>query len=321
MMGPRGDDLDPPGHRWKEGSVTSLDLLATFLEIYRSGSLSAAAERLGISQPAVTGQLARLEEQIGEPLFLRSRKGVVPTPRAAALAARVSVHLDGLVGVLDSAQTEPTLSGTVRIGGAAEVMTVRVLPALAPLTGRGLSLHVTLGLAEDLLAALVDRRLDLVVSAVRPTHRELLAVPLVDEEFLLVGAPAAAHTLSAERLRTSPADALAAFPLVAYAEDLPIVRRYWRSEFGHRPLNPVALVVPDLRAVLAAVEAGAGISVLPRYLTEPPLAAGRVVQLHHPEVPPLNTLYVAVRRGAPDNPALTVVRDRLVEAAGHWGGL
>lgn len=301
--------------------MPGLDLLATFLEIYRAGSLSAAAERLGISQPAVTGQLARLEEQLGEPLFLRSRKGVAPTPRAAALAARVSMHLDGLADVLGSAQAEPTLSGTVRIGGAAEVMTVRVLPALAPLTGRGLSLHVALGLADDLLAGLVDRRLDLVVSAIRPTHREVLAVPLVDEEFLLVGAPAAAHTVSAERLRTSPADALAALPLVAYADDLPIVRRYWRSEFGHRPANPLALVVPDLRAVLAAVEAGAGISVLPRYLAEPALTAGRVVQLHEPEVPPLNTLYAATRRGAPDNPALTVVRDRLIEAAGHWGGL
>ncbi|MFE7330960.1 LysR family transcriptional regulator [Streptomyces sp. NPDC057565] len=301
--------------------MPSLDLLATFLEIYRAGSLSAAAQRLGVTQPAVTGQLARLEEQIGERLFVRSRQGVAPTPRAAALATRVSLHLDGLRDVLGSTETEPALRGTVRIGGAAEAMTVRVLPALAPLTARGLYLHVTLGLAQDLLAELAEGRLDLVVSAVRPTHPAVLAVPLVDEEFLLVGAPATAHTVDADRLRTAPADALAALPLVAYAEDLPIVRRYWRSEFGQRPTNPVALVVPDLRAVLAAVEAGAGVSVLPHYLVEPALAAGSVVQLHTPEVAPLNTLYLATRRGAPANPATTVVRDRLIEAAAQWGGL
>ncbi|MEU6878809.1 LysR family transcriptional regulator [Streptomyces sp. NPDC046712] len=301
--------------------MPSLDLLATFLEIYRAGSISAAAQRLGVTQPAVTGQLARLEEQIGEQLFVRSRQGVTPTPRAAALAAGVSLHVDGLRDVLSSTETEPALRGTVRIGGAAEAMTVRVLPALAPLTARGLHLHATLGLAQDLLAELTAGRLDLVVSAVRPTHPATLAVPLVDEEFLLVGAPAAAHTVDADRLRTAPADALAALPLVAYAEDLPIVRRYWRSEFGQRPTNPVALLVPDLRAVLSAVEAGAGISVLPRYLAEPALAAGSVVQLHHPEVPPLNTLYLATRRGAPANPATAVVRDRLIEAAAHWGGL
>ncbi|MET9956868.1 LysR family transcriptional regulator [Streptomyces sp. NPDC006339] len=301
--------------------MPGLDLLATFLEIYRAGSLSAAAQRLGLTQPAVTGQLARLEEQLGRQLFVRSRQGVTPTPRAAALAARVSLHLDGLKDVLGSADTEPVLTGTVRVGGAAEVMTARVLPTLAPLTHQGLCVHAHLGLAQDLLADLAAGRLDLVVSAVRPARATVLAVPLVDEEFVLVAAPSTAHTVDAERLRTDPAAALARLPLVAYAEDLPIVRRYWRSEFGHRPQGPVALLVPDLRAVLAAVEAGAGISVLPRYLAEPALTAGTVVQLHHPEVPPLNTLYLATRRGAPDNPALTVVHERLLESARAWGGL
>lgn len=301
--------------------MPNLDLLATFLEIYRAGSLSAAADRLGVTQPAVTGQLARLEEQIGEPLFLRSRKGVAPTPRAVALAAQVSLHLDGLQDALGSARTEPALRGAVRIGGASEVMTVRVLPSLAPLAVRGLYVDVTLGLAHDLLAELVDGRLDVVVSAVRPAHRGISAETLVDEEFLLVGAPAVARTVSADRLRVRPADALAALPLVAYAEDLPIVRRYWRSEFGHRPANPVAIVVPDLRAVLAAVEAGAGVSVLPRYLAEPALAAGRVVQLHQPDFPPLNTLYLATRRDALADPVLGLVRDRLIDAAKEWGGL
>ncbi|MEU6934569.1 LysR family transcriptional regulator [Streptomyces sp. NPDC046374] len=301
--------------------MPSLDLLATFLEIYRAGSLSAAAQRLGVTQPAVSGQLARLEEQIGEPLFIRSRKGVTPTPRAAALAARVSLHLDGLRDALGSTETEPALRGTVRIGGAAEIMTLRVLPVLAPLTGRGLHLRAAFGLARDLLTDLAADRLDLVVSAIRPPHQELFAVPLVDEEFLLVGPPSMARTVDDDRLRTAPADALAALPLVTYGEELPILRRYWRSEFGHRPANPVALVAPDLRAVLAAVEAGAGISALPRYVAEPALAAGRITELHRSEAPPLNTIYLAVRRGAPANPALTVVRERLIEAAAGWGGL
>jgi DNA-binding transcriptional LysR family regulator len=70
--------------------VPGLDLLSTFVEIYRCGSISAAAERLGLTQPAVSGQLARLEDQLGEQLFVRSRKGVTPTAHAADLAARSS---------------------------------------------------------------------------------------------------------------------------------------------------------------------------------------------------------------------------------------
>ncbi|MFI6781012.1 substrate-binding domain-containing protein [Micromonospora sp. NPDC050276] len=209
----------------------------------------------------------------------------------------------------------------MRVGAAAEFMTLRATPVLADLARQGVRVHAVLGLADDLLSALAADRLDLVVSAVRPTHDTLHAEAFLDEEFVLVAPPAMAHTVDAERLGREPVAALAHLPLVAYADELPIVRRYWRSEFGRRPPNPVAFVVSDLRAVLEAVVTGAGISVLPRYIAAPALHSGAVVQLHEPEVAPLNTLYLTVRRGAPGNPAVTVLRDTLRQAARRWDGL
>ncbi|MFP1624446.1 LysR family transcriptional regulator [Streptomyces sp. 5K101] len=301
--------------------MPALDLLSTFLEIYRCGSLSAAAERLGLTQPAVSGQLARLEQELGEPLFVRSRKGATPTARAADLAARIGTHLDELRAALDTSGEGAAHVGTVRIAGAAELMALRVLPTLAPLTTRGLRLHVTPGLAADLLEALSAGRVDLVVSAVRPTQQEIAATPLVDEEFVLVGPPTLARSIDPVRLAADPVRALAHLPLVAYADDLPIVRRYWLSEFGRRPPNGIAVTVPDLRAVLAAVVAGAGVSTLPRYLAEPAVAAGSVELLHEPDAPPLNTLYLAVRAGALVHPPLALVHDHLRTRAHLWGAL
>lgn len=81
------------------------------------------------------------------------------------------------------------------------------------------------------------------------------------------------------------------------------------------------MVVPDLRAVLEAVVSGAGISVLPRYIAEPYLRTGSAVELHRPTAAPLNTLYLAVRRGVSANPAVAVLRDHLQQAARDWGGL
>jgi len=95
-----------------------------------------------------------------------------------------------------------------------------------------------------MITELAADRLDLVVSAIRPPHQKLFAIPLVDEEFLLVGPPSMARTGDDDRLRTAPADALAPLPLVTYGEELPILRRYWRNEFGHRPANTVALAGP-----------------------------------------------------------------------------
>ncbi|MDF6045541.1 LysR family transcriptional regulator [Streptomyces sp. JH14] len=297
--------------------MPSLDLLLTFVEVYRAGSLSAASQRLGFTQPAVSGQLARLEEQIGEPLFVRTSRGVTPTPGATALASRVSGHVDGLRKALGSSE-EPLLGGTVRIGAAAEFMTLCATPVLADLTRHGVQVHAVLGLADDLLAALAADRLDLVVSSIRPTHDALHAEAFVDEQFLLVAPPDMARTVDPERLRNEPVAALAHLPLVAYAEELPIIRRYWRSEFGRRPPNPLAFVVSDLRAVLEAVTRGAGVSVLPRYIALPALQSGKVLQLHEPEAAPLNTLYLAVRRSAPANSAVTVLREALRQAARRW---
>ncbi|MEU8951319.1 LysR family transcriptional regulator [Streptomyces sp. NPDC048489] len=302
--------------------MTDLDLLTTFLEIYRRGSLTAAATARGISQPAVSGQLARLEDQLGDALFTRSRNGAEPTERAHEFARRIGPHLDGLRHALADDTDEQDCRGTVRVGAASEFTAVRLLPALAPLTRRGLRLRVDLDVAEPLLARLADGELDLVVSSTRPSAklRGLAAVPFADEEFLLVGTPTAARSVDPRRLAEDPVAALAHLPLVTYADELPIIRRYWRSEFQRRPPNPVSVVVPDLRAVLAAVIADAGVSVLPRYLAEPALHAGSLEQLHRTQVPPLNTLYLVTRTG-PGEPAVRVVHRRLLDHASTWGPL
>jgi DNA-binding transcriptional LysR family regulator len=296
--------------------MQELDLLHTFLEVHRAGSITAAAARLGISQPSVSERIARLEAELGTALFTRSVRGVTPTPAGDALAARVAAPVDRLREVWTAPDTGPV--ETVRVGGASDVVAARVVPALAPLTTRGVSLEFCLGLAQDLLDRLAGGGLDVVVSSVRTPIRGIRYRGLVDEEFVLVGAPSLAGTIDPHRLAAHPAEALRHLPLVAYDADLSIVRRYWRSQFGHRPANAVAMTVPDLRAVLAAVIAGAGISALPRYLAEPAIGAGTVELLHRSAEAPINTLHLAIRAAAPPTAATTRVIDALVERARDW---
>ena len=296
--------------------MQELDLLHTFVEVHRAGSITAAAARLGISQPSVSERIVRLEGELGTPLFTRSVRGVTPTPAGDALAVRVAAPVDLLRGVWTAPAPGPV--ETVRVGGASDVVALRVVPALAPLTSSGVRVEFGLGLAHDLLARLADGDLDIVVSSVRTPLRGIRYRGLVDEEFVLVGAPSLARTIDRARLTADPAGALQHLPLVAYDADLSIVRRYWRSQFGHRPANAVAITVPDLRAVLAAVVAAAGISALPRYLAEPAIGAGTVEVLHRADEAPINTLHLAIRAGEPPTPATTRVIDVLVERAREW---
>ncbi|QIB49328.1 LysR family transcriptional regulator [Streptomyces aureoverticillatus] len=296
-----------------------LSLLRTFLAVHRSGSFTGAARLLGLSQPTVTTQIRSLEQQLGRELFERRPRGVVPTSVADELATQVAAPLDALATVVDrgplAAEKRPD---PVHLAGPAELMCTRVLPALAPLTDRGVRLRVTMGLTDDLLDGLRGGRFDLLISTMRLRGRTFSAVPLADEEFVLVAAPQWAERIGPQRVAAEGAAALRGVPLIAYADDLPIARRYWWHVFGERLTEQAAITVPDLRGVISAVAAGAGISVLPRYLCLAELASGALVPLLLPEDPPINTIYLAQRPGAPGDPHVVLVRDLLLRSAPSW---
>lgn len=296
--------------------MRNLDLLGTFLAVYRSGSITEAAGTLGLSQPAVSERISRLEVEIGEELLTRSSRGVAPTAAGERLASKVAQPIDTLRAAWE--RTSDDATGTVKIGGASDVVANRIVPALAPLTLSGVRLEFALGLAADLLDRLTAGDLDMVISSINPTSPAIRSRGLIDEEFVLVGAPSLARTIDPVRLDANPLRALAHLPLIAYDEQLSIVRRYYRSQFGQRPFNQVSLIIPDLRGILAAVVAGAGISALPRYLAEPALVNGSIELLHRPEEPPINTLHVAVRAHEPLTPAASRVITRLFDVAKTW---
>ncbi|MGW0337662.1 LysR family transcriptional regulator [Streptomyces sp. NPDC003011] len=295
-----------------------LNLLRTFLAVYRSGSFTAAAPLLRLSQPTVTTHIRALEQQTGRVLFTRSPRGAEPTHHAHELADHLAGPLDALAALGGGGTGPAARTVPVHLAGPAELLCTRALPALAPLVADGVLLRVTPGLTDPLLDDLRAGRHDLVISTRRTRGRTLPSVPLADEEFVLVAAPVWARRTEERRTADGPCAAVRDVPLVAYAEDLPIARRYWRTVFGKRLTAQAAVIVPDLRGVLAAVLAGAGYSVLPRYLCQEDLTAGRLVLLDAPAEPPVNTAYLVERPGATANPDVARVRDHLRRAARTW---
>jgi len=294
--------------------LDGLPLWRSFLAVHRSGSVSAAARVLGIAQPTVTGHLQTLERLEGEALFVRTARGMLPTARADRLAARLAEPFDRLAEVLGGEATSP-VEHSIRIGGAAEFTASVVMPALAQAVAGGLRVHVTTGLADDLLDDARAGRLDVVISSVRPRGRSLPAVGLVDEEFALVASPGL--DLDPAEVAERGPDALRAYPLLAYAQDVPILRRYWRHVFGMRLDREPGLIAPDLRALAAAAVAGAGVTVLPTYLIRAELADGRLRMLVATDDPPINTLFLVRRPGAPAE-ASRIVEDALRQAVAGW---
>ena len=247
--------------------MSHLDHLHTFIEAYRLSSFSRAAERLGMTQPAASLHIQALEAFVGKPLFLRRARGVTPTDAAHELARAVGPMLDGLQARLASYK----LGGTLHIAGPADFIAARLADGLAPLMEQGLRIRVHTGNRERIYGLLGDASADLAVTASLPDERAHGYARLLTERFQLVLAPALAASLDKRAL----AAGLASLPLIAYDEDLPLVRPVWNAMFRLPPAQ-AAMTIPDLRIIQDLVIAGHGWSVLPDYLCAPALKAGRL---------------------------------------------
>lgn len=81
-------------------SDTDLNLMVTFLVLYRERSLTKAASYLNVGQPAVSCSLAKLRKKLDDELFLRTKYGVVPTERAVSIATFLEPAMERIQALL-----------------------------------------------------------------------------------------------------------------------------------------------------------------------------------------------------------------------------
>lgn len=151
-------------------------LIRSFIEVVRTGTLSAAARNLGQTQPTIGRQIRRLEELCGEPLFLRTGLKFAPTERAHDLYEAAGV-LEQEVTALARAFAQPSGDGpgVVRIT-TAEVFAAEALPRLlAPVLSEHPGLEIEV-IASDRIQSLQRRDADIAVRFGRPTEPELIGV-------------------------------------------------------------------------------------------------------------------------------------------------
>src|SRR6201990_1662074 len=98
--------MSPAPPAMKLGAI-DLNLLVVFDAVMRERNVTRAGQRLALSQPAMSHALPRPRHMLKDKLFVRSPKGMVPTPRAEQLALPVRAALDGLQHSLEPTQFIP----------------------------------------------------------------------------------------------------------------------------------------------------------------------------------------------------------------------
>lgn len=163
-------------------SLASLDwrLLQAFLAAAEAGSLGRAAALLGDSQPTLSRRLAQLEATVGQALFERTPRGLLPTPTGRALlepARRMRQQVARMALSLE--QQARTLAGTVRISASDMVSQHLLLPALRTLREAHPEIQIEL-VPGDGVVDLLQREADIAVRMFRPREPALIARRLAD---------------------------------------------------------------------------------------------------------------------------------------------
>jgi DNA-binding transcriptional LysR family regulator len=166
-----------------------LKLLVVFEAIYSTGNISRAAEKLAMSQPAVSNQLARLRELLDDPLFARGRRGVEPTVKAQAMIGPVREAL-GLIGRQfgDTAELDlATYRRTFRISLLELLEPMLMPPILNQIAERAPGVSIEgisprAEFAQDILSG----TLDLVGYAYPITSPDIAVVPLASVDLVVI---------------------------------------------------------------------------------------------------------------------------------------
>jgi DNA-binding transcriptional LysR family regulator len=174
-----------------------LNLLAVFDAVALTGSVTAAAVQLGLSQPAVSHALNRLRSTVGDPLFTRSGRGLVPTPTAQAMLAPVRDVLITATALLAPKSFSPDSDRSVFRIGASDYAALVLVPALARLVQSKAPL-VTLEIVptgRETLHKLAGDELDASFWGTEPPDKPFHYEPVFQERY--IGVARAGHPIFA----------------------------------------------------------------------------------------------------------------------------
>ena len=247
--------------------------LEMFRAVAEEGSFTRAAERLHVSQSAVSRQVQLLEDELGGRLLHRGKRATPTAPGELLLrlAQRVQRDMQDVVGQISD--TQELKRGTLTLAGGMTVC-MHILPPLLKkyrTLYRGIDLRVVSASAETIQRLLRAHEIDLALLTLPVTAPDLEVVPVLKEEMVVVMGPS--HPLA--RQRSVDAPGLARFPLIFY-EKGSNSRRVQDEVFAEHGLPvKVAMETENVEIIKAMVGAGLGLALIPYAAIAKDVRAGR----------------------------------------------
>jgi DNA-binding transcriptional LysR family regulator len=254
--------------------------LAAFCAVVERHSFSQAAERLGVTQPAVSLQVRALEKRLGTQLLDRSGRRVEPTEAGRRLyrgAQRLLQLEEQLLGEM-AAEGEGEITGALNIGASTGPAAIVVPLLLCEFQRANPEVHVSLVVHDthSVVELVAARELELGIVGAARRHRSVGFEPFMRDEVIIAcppGHPFAGRTISIDELRAEP--------LIVMQQGAGV------RQVVEDALRPLGLRLRDLdvrlelglqESVRSAVQAGYGVTFISRAAVESELAAGTLAE-------------------------------------------
>ena len=273
-----------------------LSELQVFLTVAKEGSFSRAAERLYRTQPAVSLAIRKLEDSLGQPLFVRGARPVRMTDAGTLLQD----YAERLLNLRDEVkkglmELQGLKRGELSLG-VNESSIHALLPALAKFreVHSGVQVRVHRMFSRDIPHEVVNYRLDLGAVSFVPRETQLQATEILKDELTLVVHPK--HVLA--KRKEVDVEELGKEAFIAHIVESPFRRKVIELFARHRTVLNMPIEMPTIESIKRFVQMGMGVAIVPRMCVTWEIEHGWMKEIKVRQLNIPRHLYIIARRGA-----------------------
>jgi DNA-binding transcriptional LysR family regulator len=278
--------------------MVNLEWYRTFKAVYKTGTLTGAAQELFISQPGVSLHLSSLENYTGYKLFDRKGRRMEPTERGKVLYNFITEA----IGKLEEAEKNFQRSTekhtpTISIGMCFETFQITMEPYIASLP---FNVIIKFGEYPEMVENLEKGILDLIITPQMVTSKDVVYEAFSHETIVMVAGNDTDCDAFNELLALNDRNVLEKWLVTqkwyGTTGDMEHLRRFWQLNFNKYPDFRPNYIVPNLNSIIRCMNSGIGLAVIPDFLCRREIEAGQIKLLWEGSPKLTNTLHFATRK-------------------------
>lgn len=278
--------------------MVNLEWYRTFKAIYKTGTLTGAAETLFISQPGVSLHLSSLEAYVGYKLFDRTGRKMIPTERGKVLFNALSEPLSKLEEIEKHfQQSTEKYTPTISVGMCFETFQITLEQYVSSLP---FNLIISFGDYPEMLDQLDKGILDLIITPKKGVSPNIEHDPFSSERIVLVGGKDI-DVMAFKEVHKTKNRALIEMWLKDHkwygtTGDMEHLFQFWNLNFGKKPDFRPNYIVPNINSIVRCLSGGTGLAVIPDFLCQEEIKSGAIQLIWEGDKMLKNTLYFGTRK-------------------------